>query len=423
MTSNITQSNLPLKGFWATRVFTCFAFAYFLSYAFRSVNAVIAPELMADLNITNAQLGLLSAAYFVGFSTMQIPLGFAMDKFGTRRTESVLLLVALIGSAIFAYAETLWGITLGRLLIGVGVSACLMAAFTAYRRWFAIEQQGQLASGMLVFGTIGALITTIPVQLALPIMGWRGVFWIMAALVGIGFIGIRFGLPTFDDHPTKNNAAVTSEEKTFGMKDIVGHPFFLRMLPLGIINHGGFLALQTLWIGPWMTQVLGFTSTVSAEILFIFNAALLLGYAFNAWFMPRANSKGFKTLNYVSWMLGLGLVAQFFAITNNTSYSWVMWIVFAISATGHILGQSTVMTVFPSRNAGIASTSYNLLIFVGAFIFQWGIGWGIDFSMAMGIEKIDAFKQVFFIFLILQVCSYLWFLFYPKPLKHHLAGV
>jgi len=423
MKSNITQSDLPLKGFWAFRVFACFAFAYFLSYAFRSVNAVIAPELMADLKITNAQLGLLSAAYFVGFSTMQIPLGFAMDKFGTRRVESILLLVALIGSAIFAYADNLWGITLGRFLIGVGVSACLMAAFTAYRRWFAIEQQGQLASGMLVFGTIGALITTIPVQLALPFMGWRGVFWVMAGLVAIGFLGIRFGLPKFDDHPKKNNAASTSQEKSFGIRDIIGHPFFLRMLPLGIVNHGGFLALQTLWIGPWMTQVLGFTSTVNAEILFIFNAALLLGYAFNAWFMPKANAKGFKTLNYVKWMLALGLVAQFFAITSNTSYSWVLWIIFAISATGHILGQSTVITVFPSRNAGIASTSYNLLIFVGAFIFQWGIGWGIDLSMAMGIEKVDAFKQVFFIFFVLQICSYLWFLFYPKPLKHHLAGV
>lgn len=423
MKANITQADLPLKGFSAFWVFTYFAFAYFLSYAFRTVNAVIAPELIADLHITNAQLGLLSAAYFVGFSTTQIPLGFAMDKFGARRTESLLLLVALIGSAIFAYANSLWTIALGRLLIGVGVSACLMAAFTAYRRWFAIEQQGQLASGMLVFGTIGALITTIPVQLALPFMGWRGVFWIMAGLVAIGFIGIRFGLPTFDDHPKKNTGAATNQEETFGIKDIVSHPFFLRMLPLAIVNHGGFLALQTLWIGPWMMQVLGFSSKGSAEILFIFNAALLLGYAFNAWFMPRANSKGFKTLNYVRWMLALGLLAQLLAVTTHAAYGWMLWIVYAISATGHILGQSTIITVFPSRNAGIASTSYNLLIFVGAFIFQWGIGWGIDLSIAMGAEKVDAFKHVFLIFLALQVCTYLWFLFYPKPLKHHLAGV
>lgn len=416
------QPNLPMQGMWAFRVFACFAFGYFLSYAFRSVNAVIAPELMQDLNISNSQLGLLSAAYFIGFSTMQIPLGVALDKFGARRTESFLLLIALIGAITFAYAESLVGLTVGRLLIGVGVSACLMASFTAYRRWFAIEQQGQLASAMLVFGTMGALVTTVPVQLALPHIGWRGVFWVTAVLVALSFIAIRFGLPTFDDHPRSNNQSSSPDDKSFGLKDILRHSFFIRMLPIGIVNHGGFLSLQTLWIGPWMIQVLGYDPEQSAQILFLFNGVMLLGYAFNAWFIPRANSKGYKTLNYIKWLLAVGLVAQFFAITLTMQYSWILWILLAVTATGHILGQSTVITVFPTRNAGIASTSYNLLIFVGAFIFQWGIGWGIDLLTAVGVAKPDAFRQVFFAFLVLQVISYLWFLFYPKPLKHHLAG-
>ena len=416
------QPNLPMQGMWAFRVFACFAFGYFLSYAFRSVNAVIAPELMQDLNISNSQLGLLSAAYFIGFSTMQIPLGVALDKFGARRTESFLLLIALIGAITFAYAESLVGLTVGRLLIGVGVSACLMASFTAYRRWFAIEQQGQLASAMLVFGTMGALVTTVPVQLALPHIGWRGVFWVTAVLVALSFIAIRFGLPTFDDHPRSNNQSSSPDDKSFSLKDILRHSFFIRMLPIGIVNHGGFLSLQTLWIGPWMIQVLGYDPEQSAQILFLFNGVMLLGYAFNAWFIPRANSKGYKTLNYIKWLLAVGLVAQFFAITLTMQYSWILWILLAVTATGHILGQSTVITVFPTRNAGIASTSYNLLIFVGAFIFQWGIGWGIDLLTAAGVAKPDAFRQVFFAFLVLQVISYLWFLFYPKPLKHHLAG-
>lgn len=96
-----SQPVLPMRGALALQVFACFAFGYVLSYAFRSVNAVIAPDLMADLSITNAQLGLLSAAYFIGFSAMQIPLGIALDKFGVRKTESVLLLIALLGAVIF----------------------------------------------------------------------------------------------------------------------------------------------------------------------------------------------------------------------------------------------------------------------------------------------------------------------------------
>jgi MFS family permease len=367
---------LPMKGALALKVFIFFAFAYVLSYAFRSVNAVIAPELMADLKISNSQLGFLSAAYFIGFSAMQIPLGIALDKFGVRRVESILLLMALAGTLIFAFSESLFGLTVGRLLIGIGVSACLMAAFTAYRRWFALEQQGQLASAMLVFGTVGALMTTVPVQFSLPYIGWRGVFLVMAILVLIGFIGIRFGLPTFDDHPHVNNPPLTDDHQPIGLKDVFLNPFFLRML----------------------------------------------GYAFNAWFIPRANRQGFQTLTYMKYLLSIGLVAQLIAMTWQIQLSWILWIVLAISATGHILGQSTVITAFPSRNAGLASTSYNLLIFVGAFIFQWSIGWGIDLMSAQGFTKPEAFRQVFLIFLVLQVISFIWFLYYPKPLKHHLAA-
>jgi len=412
---------IPMRGTWAIRVFLCFAFAYLLSYAFRAINAVIAPELMADLNISHSELGLLSSAYFVGFAVMQIPLGIALDRYGARKTESFLLLFALCGASIFAYADSLWGLTLGRLLIGIGVSACLMASFTAYRRWFSVEQQSRLASGMLVFGTAGALLTTIPIQLALPIIGWRGSFWIMAILVAIAFIGIRLGIPKFDDHPQAQK--VNEGEESFGLKEIIFHPFFLRMLPIGIVNHGGFLALQTLWLGPWMIEVLGFDSIFTAQILFLFNGAMLLGYALNAWLLPRANAKGFKTLNYVKWLLAIGLVSQLLAIVIDSTSSWILWIVVAITATGHILGQSSVITAFPSRNAGVAATSYNLLIFIGAFIFQWGIGWGIDLSVSLGIEKVNAFKQVFSIFLCIQLIAYVWFLFYPKPLKHHLASL
>lgn len=412
---------IPMRGSWAVRVFICFAFAYLLSYAFRAINAVIAPELMADLDISHSELGLLSSAYFVGFAVMQIPLGIALDRYGARRTESFLLLFALCGAVIFAYAESLWGLTLGRLLIGIGVSACLMASFTAYRRWFSVDQQSQLASGMLVFGTAGALLTTIPIQLAMPIIGWRGSFWVMAILVAIAFIGIRLGIPKFDDHPSSKKTDET--DASFGLKEILCHPFFMRMLPIGVVNHGGFLALQTLWLGPWMVEVLGFDSIFTAQILFLFNGVMLLGYALNAWLLPRANAKGFKTLNYVKWLLAIGLVSQVLAISIDSAFSWVLWIIFAATATGHILGQSSVITAFPSRNAGVAATSYNLLIFVGAFIFQWGIGWGIDLSVSLGIEKVSAFKYVFATFLVLQLAAYLWFLFYPKPLKHHLASL
>src|SRR3990167_4396729 len=121
-----------LGGARAVRVFLCFAGGYLLSYAFRSINAVIAPALIQDVGLSNADLGLLSSAYFVAFASLQLPLGIWLDKYGARKTEATLLLFAAAGAAVFAMSTSLAGLWLGRALIGAGVSACLMAPFKAY---------------------------------------------------------------------------------------------------------------------------------------------------------------------------------------------------------------------------------------------------------------------------------------------------
>lgn len=124
----------PLRGATAARVFLCFASGYLLSYALRAINAVIAPSLTGELGLSNADLGLLSSAYLVSFGCMQLPLGIWLDRYGARRTEAALLLVAALGAAVFASSSSLAGLWIGRALIGIGVSACLMAAFKGYRQ-------------------------------------------------------------------------------------------------------------------------------------------------------------------------------------------------------------------------------------------------------------------------------------------------
>jgi sugar phosphate permease len=122
------------------RIFLPFAGGYLLSYLFRSVNAVIAPDLSQALQLDARELGLLTSVYFLGFALTQIPLGILLDRFGPRRVEAVLLVVAAIGALVFAGSADLGQLIAGRALIGVGVSVCLMAAFKAFASWFAAER-------------------------------------------------------------------------------------------------------------------------------------------------------------------------------------------------------------------------------------------------------------------------------------------
>jgi predicted MFS family arabinose efflux permease len=231
---------------------------------------------------------------------MQLPLGIWLDKYGARKIQTALLLFAAADAAIFAMSTSLSGLWIGRALIGVGVSSCLMAPFKAYRQWYAPERLSQLTSWMLVAGISGALAATIPVTTAMPLVGWRGVFWIMAGLILPAATAIFFLLRKVEKEAAgQANAALkaaapiaaaaqgdlSQRQDDYGR--IFGSPYFRRLALLGTINHGTFIALQTLWAGPWMITVLGMSKEQTAQILFIFNFCLMLAYLGLSWWAPR----------------------------------------------------------------------------------------------------------------------------------------
>ena len=409
-----------LQGRTATRVVLVFGLAYFLSYAMRAINAVIAPALSADLHLTNADLGLLSAAYFMGFGLMQLPIGVWLDRHGPRRTESALLLFGALGAAIFASSDTLLGVWVGRALIGVGVSACLMAAFKAFRVWYPPERQSQLGSYMLVIGTAGALSATVPVALLLPVVGWRTVFFgVAVALLLAAWVlfsrlrDIEQSMPMHDlaRAPSGNAASNSEANDAPGYGAIFADPYFRRMALLGAVHQGGFMALQSLWAGPWMITVLGMSVEETSHVLFLFNLALLIAYLGLSWWAPRYVAYGQRTglpvLRVVAVVLSISVVVQALMVLLPYESSWWLWIIFAVVITVTTLGQTHVSLAFPTALVGRANSAFNLTLFVGAFSVQWGIGLLVDLFVSFSWQSAAAMRMAVACYLLLQVFA-LW---------------
>jgi MFS family permease len=410
---------LPLQGRYALRVFMTFALAYIISYAFRSINAVISPELIRDLHLSHTELGFLSSAYFIGFGMTQIPVGLALDRFGPRATEMALMSFAIIGALIFAVADQFLTLVIGRVCIGIGVSACLMSAFSAFRTWFPAEQQPQLVSAMLVFGTFGALMTSWPVHEVLPFIGWRGVFVAMAVLSALAIFVLYIGLPVKARmQPDSLGDEIDSDEKASlswkSYRPIMTNAFFWRILPLGIFCYGGFIAIQTLWFGPWLIQVMDYSATTAAQILFGFNAVLLCAYLTNAWILPKLAGIGIDTMRYMTCMVGASIVLQACAFYWRGPWGWAWWYLVAVACASYVLAQSLIVTYFPKAYSGRVSTTYNLSLFIGAFIVQWGIGYLVDLGIAAGWSHAGAFDVALGVFLIAQAIAFIWFLLSPK---------
>ncbi|MBD9395731.1 MFS transporter [Acidovorax sp. ACV01] len=406
------HSVLPRRA--AVIVFLAFAFAYFLSALVRAVTATLAPTLSQEFSLHASDLGLLAGGYFLGFAATQLPLGTWLDRHGPRKVALGFLGVAVVGSLVFSVATGFSGLLAGRVLCGAGVSACLMAPLTGYRRWFEPTTQMRANSWMLMTGSLGMVASTLPVQWALPLVGWRPLFWGLAALIALSMVVIAVWVPgwaaaTPGAHvaqPESGNSAAVPQ----GYAVVWRHPYFQRLAPLGFFVYGGMVAMQTLWAGPWMQRVAGYTPLEAATGLFWINVSMLC--TFWTWGMvnPWLLRKGLGADRLMAAGLPLCLVVLVGILFAGPQAGGGAWALFCVSCTFVSLSQPAVAMAFPQALAGRALSAYNLVIFAGVFVVQWGIGLGVDAFAAAGLSTVRSFQAAMAVYLACNAGAYAWFL-------------
>ena len=402
---------LPRKQ--AITVFFAFAFGYFLSCLLRAITATLSPVLTLEFELMAADLGLLAGGYFLGFASMQIPLGYLLDKFGPKKIVSSFLLIAFIGTVSFALAQSFSGLLVSRILIGVGAGACLMAPLTGYRIWFAENQQQRVNSWMLMIASLGFLSSTLPVQLLLPTLGWRWIFGGIAALILISIILMLTFIPKWNH---QQDESLENPLKSGSLADVWKNKFFISVIPMGLFNYGGLMAIQTLWAGPWMIRVAGYTPLESATGLFWINITMLVSFFLWGYFLPRITNLGFSALKILTVGLPISFLVMLFIIILGSKAGAFYITLFILSSIFLSVIQPAVGLSFQSHLAGKALTSFNLLIFLGAFIMQWFIGLVIDLVKSFGYTEIIGFKTAFSVFLLLSLTSYIFFLIINKKI-------
>lgn len=384
-------------------VFLAFAFAYFFSALLRAVTATLAPTLTEDFALHARDLGLLAGGYFFGFAATQLPLGTWLDRYGPKKVILSFLSVAAVGCVAFSLATSFTGLLAARVLCGVGLSACLMAPLTGFRRWFAPGAQLRANSWMLMTGSFGMLASTLPVQWLVPLTGWRPLFWALAALIVLSIAVIAWAVPNWESAPAGAGAPK-------GYAEVWRHPYFRRMAPVGFFVYGGMSAVQTLWAGPWMVRVAGYAPLEAAAGLFVINISMLCTFWSWGMVMPWLTRKGVTAER----LLAVGLPFSFtvlaaIIIAGPAAGAWSLAL-FCVSGTFIALIQPAVGMVFPPAVAGRALSAYNLVLFAGVFVIQWAIGLLVDAFGAAGLGEIGSFRAAMAVFLACSVLSYGHFL-------------
>lgn len=350
-------------------IFAPFALAYVLSSLLRVVNAVAGPEMSQAFGLSPADLGLMTSVYFIGFALAQFPLGVAMDRFGVRRVNAAVWVIATLGCALFVVGTTLSHLLLGRFLIGFGSSAALMGPMTAFRRVFPPERRALVVSLHMAFGGIGTALGGSPAEATIDALGWRGLFALLTLASLLVIALLVFVLPR-EDAPAQPVALGRMARDVLA---VLGARAFWRVAPLSATIQVGMLSVVSLWSGPWLRQVGGSSSSEAALWLSAIAIGLLAGFLAYGPVFVRAERSGHASLAFA---LGSALtaLAPFALFVVPLEAGPVVWIVYAAVCSVGIHSYNIASSAFPDAMAGRVNTTVNFLVFVAAFLGQWGFG-------------------------------------------------
>jgi MFS family permease len=401
-TDRLTTSHL------LCRVFLPFALAYFLSYLLRNVNAVVAPHLVQDFQLDAAQLGSLTSLYFLGFAAVQIPLGACLDRFGPVRVQVPLCLLAALGATTFSFAASSWQLMAGRLLIGVGMAAGLVAGLKTIAISFPKDRVAMMNGSFIALGTLGAVAATAPAEWGLALVDWRGLFQIFACALLLIACAILLLVPALP----QSAMAPSAHTARFSYRSLFNNPQFWRLALLSGLSVGSAWALQGLWAAQWMSDVVGLDRTTLVTYLFVMSLVLSAGALGLGAAIGILRRWGVGPSKILPGMVLLLMAAEFLLTTRRLVPPVVPWCLVAFMSAGTVATYSITAAVFDRSTLGRVNGAINLFHIGGAFLVQLAVGFILSRwdATAPGHYPPQAYRVMLVVLISGQAAALIWYL-------------
>ncbi len=353
------------------------ALVNFINQASRSLMALIGPLLAVEFSLSAADLGLLGAILFVAYGLMQLPVGVALDLYGPRRVQCASAALACLGFVLSAVADGPFMLGAGRFLTGLGIASGLIGLIKGHTLWFPRERVAALTGAGVFVGGIGGLFATVPMQLVLPSIGWRGAFWLLAATAACAALFIWLVVPASPKRSSQK--PIWQEIREFG--PIFSAPVFIRMAPaIAVLNALNF-TYQGLWLGPWLRDVAGLGEGMRAVTLLFYALGVMFGNLVAGQITSALQARGRNPMIVpvaaMCAMLALQVLLLVVAPRDPVLVT-VMWLAFALSGSTSSAAYSSLAQAYPPHLAGRVSTAVNGSMLALVFVFQSMIGALLD---------------------------------------------
>jgi MFS family permease len=349
-------------------VFLPFALGHYLSSLLRNVNAVLAPQLVGALALTPGQLGLLTSAFFFAFALVQLPVGIALDRYGPRKVQLLLMLLAAGGAVMFATGHSFSQLVVARAIIGCGLGGCFMSAVKAISTWISPKRLPSVQGYLIAVGGLGAASSTMPVRSLLEHTDWRGLFVLLAGATALA------GLLIWLVAPQGRAPANARAPSVRSVLDVYRAPAFRTTISLLLMPHAVFFGIQGLWIGRWLSDVARFPDDAVAYLLYLGMASVIFGAIAVGMITEWAARRGIGALDVAAVGVALFVLVQLAIAVGYRPSLQTLSVLFPLVGTVTGIEYAIVAQSLPRELTGRAATCLNLLIFVGAFLVQAGFG-------------------------------------------------
>jgi len=377
-------------------VFVTLSILYFFSIFHRVGTASIATNLVTDFNTDNSILGLMSGMYFYSYAAAQIPVGILLDKIGTRKTLTILGIIASFGNLIFSLSPTVSVLALGRGLIGFGVGGFYISALRTLAISFNPKRYATLTGTLTSIGHLGGVVASSPLALFTLFLGWRDAFLIVFFLM---FLFVAVAWFTLKDSEDKLLNSKRSIRKDFGK--ILSNRQLLKIMPVPFFVYGCFVSFQGLWAGPFLMDVYGM-SKANASLFFMFiSIGFMVAFPLAGIISDKVNKKKPVLLTGIILSLLFWLLMSIFGAALDSYQLLVLLAFLGISYGITCIFLTIPATMFPLEIAGLAIASLNIFNFIGGGFFQYLMGFIIDSTHQAGNEFFS--YQIIFIICTLGV--------------------
>ncbi|MBJ7313413.1 MFS transporter [Rugamonas sp. CCM 8940] len=386
-------------------LFLPYAMGHFLSCLMRTVNAILVPQLTAELALKPAQLGLLSSVFYFAFALAQLPVGVALDRWGPQRVQPPMLLLAALGALAFAHGRNYAELLAARALIGLGLGGCFMSAVKAISTWIPPARLPTVHGCLIAVGGLGAAAATVPVRLALGYTDWHGVFIALAAAAAALALLIHTVTPAAPAPPRR-------PPSLRGLGQVYRHPAFRDTAALMLVPHMVFFGIQGLWIGRWLNDAARCSEAETVQLLYYGMAAIVVGAVAVGLITEWAGRRGVAPLDVAAVGVALFLLVQLGLVCNYAPLQRPLAVLFTLVGTVTGIEYTIIAQRMPAGLTGRAATCLNLLIFLGAFTVQAGFGLVLDLWPAGAGHRYPAaaYQSAFGLLFALQLPGLLRFL-------------